>query len=145
MPHVVICQPVKAKCGQDVYRLLKDMERYPSFMQDLVSVTVRERTADTTVTAWKSNVNGMSIEWVELDVFDDAAMRIQYTQIEGDLQIFSGAWQVEARAEEILVTLTAEFELGIPMVAGLVHPLLKMKIRQNCLEMLAAIERELHK
>ena len=37
------------------------------------------------------------IEWTEEDRFDDAALRIDYALLEGDLDTFEGAWTFEER------------------------------------------------
>jgi len=144
LPYVEVREIVP--CSRDkVYPILKDMEKYPEFMPDLVSVEVLGREGNTTVTKWVSNVDGRKISWTERDIFDEAGFRIAYRQIEGDLKKFEGEWILRPllgneKEEATEITLTVDFEFGIPMIAGLLHPILKKKVRENSLNMLRAIK-----
>ncbi|MDR7865375.1 MAG: aromatase/cyclase [Sporomusaceae bacterium] len=145
MPYVEVSLPVNAS-REAIYPILKEMEKYPDFMADLVSVEVIERAANTTVTKWVSNVDGRIIKWTERDTFDDANCHIAYEQIAGDLKKFSGEWiltPVEGGATEI--KLTVDFEFGIPMIAGLLNPILKKKVKTNSENMLKAIKDRLER
>ena len=96
MPYVesriVIDAPARV-----VYELAKDQERFPQFMPDVETVTILERRPDGVISRWKTLVEEAPIEWTEEDRFDDAALRIDYKLIEGDLDKFEGAWTFEHR------------------------------------------------
>jgi ribosome-associated toxin RatA of RatAB toxin-antitoxin module len=139
MPYVEVTLPVAGE-RKDIYPILKDMEKYPEFMTDLVSVEVLECQANSTVTKWVSNVDGRIIKWTERDLFDDEKMHIAYQQIDGDLKKFVGEWILTETAEGTEIKLTVDFEFGIPMIAGLLNPILKKKVRDNCMNMLQAIK-----
>lgn len=139
MPCVEVS--ISVNCTRDkIYPILKDMEKYPGFMADLVSVEVLERTATTTVSKWVSNVDGRVIKWTELDTFDDENMHISYSQIEGDLKKFAGEWLLTPTVDGTDVKLTVDFEFGIPMISGLLNPILKKKVRENSMNMLKAVK-----
>lgn len=144
MPYVEVTLPVKAR-PQDIYPILKDMEKYPEFMADLVSVEVIERQDNETVTKWVSNVDGRIIRWTERDLFDDTNMHIAYSQIEGDLKKFEGEWVLTPIEDGTEIKLTVDFEFGIPMIAGLLNPILKKKVRVNSENMLKAIKDRLER
>ena len=142
MPYVeatisVKCQPNK------IYPILKDMEKYPGFMTDLVSVKVLERTENTTVSKWVSNVGGRIIKWTELDTFDDANMYISYNQIDGDLKKMAGEWILTPTPEGTDIKLSVDFDFGIPMISGLLNPILKRKVRDNSINMLKAVKEKM--
>ncbi|SDD40114.1 type II toxin-antitoxin system RatA family toxin [Sporomusa acidovorans] len=139
MPYVEVTLPVKADRGQ-IFPILRDMEKYPEFMADLVSVEVMERKDNTTITKWVSNVDGRIIKWTELDTFDEANLHIHYKQIEGDLKKFEGDWILTPLDGGTEIKLTVDFEFGIPMIAGLLNPILKKKVRDNSMNMLTAIK-----
>ncbi|MEG6584106.1 type II toxin-antitoxin system RatA family toxin [Dendrosporobacter sp. 1207_IL3150] len=139
MPFVEVSVPVMCD-RQDIYPILKDMEKYPDFMADLISVEVLERKENTTITKWVSNVDGRTIKWTELDTFDDENLHIAYRQLEGDLKRFEGEWILTPISGGTEVKLTVDFEFGIPMIAGLLNPILKKKVRENSLNMLNAIK-----
>jgi len=139
MPYVEVTMPVMCD-RQDIYPILKEMEKYPDFMEDLISVQVLERKENTTVTKWVSNVDGRTITWTELDVFDDERLHISYQQLEGDLKKFEGEWLLTSIPGGTEIKLTVDFEFGIPMIAGLLNPILKKKVRDNSMNMLKAIK-----
>lgn len=144
MPYIEVGVIVKAPMDA-IYPILKDMERYPEFMPDLVSVKVLERQCSETITHWVSNIDGLTIQWTERDVFNDETMHISYCQMEGDLKKFQGDWILTPLVQGTEIKLTVDFEFGVPMIAGLLNPILKKKVRINSENMLKAIQRRLEK
>lgn len=144
MPCVETSLAIKGDC-ETIYAFIKDMEQYPRFMTNLISVEVLERTETTTITKWKSNVDGIEINWKELDSFDDNNFHVIYQQIEGDLKKFDGEWLLSQLNDCVYVTLKVNFEFGIPMLATMMNPLLKRKVYNNSMEMLLMMQKELCK
>ncbi len=128
--------------AREVYELAKEQDRFPEFMPDVETVTVLERHADYIVTRWKTLVEDAPIEWTEEDRFDDFIPRIDYKLIEGDLDTFEGAWTFVEAAGRTRVTLSVEYDFGVPTLAELIGPTLAKKVRENCEMMLAALKRE---
>ena len=54
-------------------------------------------------------------------------------------------WVIEPKAEGCEVTLAVDFEFGIPMIAGLLNPILKKKVRENSENMLTSIKEQIEK
>jgi coenzyme Q-binding protein COQ10 len=126
--------------ARDVYELAKDQERFPEFMPDVETVDVLERHADRVISHWKTLVEEAPIEWTEEDRFDDAALRIEYALIEGDLETFEGAWTFEERDGLTHVLLTVEYDFGVPTLAELIGPTLQKKVLENSEMMLRALK-----
>ena len=142
MPFVESTIVVEAE-PRSVYELAKEQERFPDFMPDVDSVTIVERGGNRMVTRWKTLVEDAPIEWTEEDRFDDAALRVDYKLIEGDLDTFEGAWTFVAYgANRTVVTLGVEYDFGVPTLAELIGPTLHRKVRENSEMMLAALKRE---
>lgn len=139
MPYVEVSKIINAPKTQ-LYDILKDMEKYPEFMKDLKSVKVLERHENTTLTAWETSLAGRTIKWVEKDIFDDEKKHISYHQVSGDLKKFAGEWILTEDEDGTKVTLTVDFEFGIPMVAGLLNPIAKIMIKENSESMLSALK-----
>jgi len=125
-----------------IYELAKDQERFPQFMPDVESVTVVERRPDAVLTRWKTLIEDAPIEWLEEDRFDDAALRIDYKLLEGDLDTFEGAWTFVPDAGGTLVALDVTYDFGVPTLAELIGPTLEKKVRENAEMMLAALKAE---
>ena len=122
------------------YDIAKQMEEYPRFMENVKEVIVVERDGDSTITSWVTNVDGRTIKWKEKDIFDEVNKNISYQQTEGDLKKFEGEWRFEEVPEGTKITLTVDFEFGIPIIAGLLNPILKKKTKSNCEAMLSGIK-----
>lgn len=141
MPYVESRIVVDAPAGI-VYELAKDQERFPEFMPDVETVTILERRTDCVISRWKTLVEEAPIEWTEEDRFDDAALRIDYKLLEGDLDKFEGAWTFEHRDGVTHVVLGVEYDFGVPTLAELIGPTLQKKVRENSEMMLAALKRQ---
>lgn len=141
MPFVEVKIVIEAP-ARSVYALAKDLERFPEYMPDVEAVTVLERNGNRMLTHWKTLVEEAPIEWTEEDIFDDAAVRIDYRLIEGDLDTFEGSWTFEERSGKTYVTLGVEYDFGVPTLAELIGPTLRKKVRENSEMMLVALKRE---
>lgn len=144
MPYVESKITIKGD-GNKIYEIIKDMASYPNFMKDLVSVEILERGEDYTVSHWVSNVDGRKIVWTERDTFYPQDLKITYAQTDGDLKKMEGDWTIEEQGEDCEVTLAVDFEFGIPMIAGLLNPILKKKVRENSENMLKSIKEQIEK
>jgi coenzyme Q-binding protein COQ10 len=141
MPFVETTIVIEA-LARDVYELAKGQERFPEFMPDVESVVILEREPHRMVSRWKTLVEDAPIEWTEEDLFDDAALRVDYKLIEGDLDTFEGSWTFEETDGRTFVTLGVEYDFGVPTLAELIGPTLHRKVRENSEMMLAALKRE---
>lgn len=126
---------------QVVYELAKDMENFPNYMPDVESVKVVSREADKTVTEWVTSVDGTEFEWTEQDLFDDANLRIDYSLIEGDLDKFEGSWIFRAVEGKTEVTLSVDYDFGLPELTSLIGPTLHEKVGENSEMMLSGMKK----
>lgn len=127
----------------DVYRVAKDVERFPQFMPDVESIRVLERRGSTIVAEWVGVVQGRKIRWVEEDQWDDAAHVSRFKQREGDFTKYEGTWSFTAVPEGTKTTLVLEYELELPLAGALLSNLLKVLVRKNLESMLTALKGQL--
>jgi len=127
----------------EVYTLARDMEGYPAFMPDVESVKVISKQGPTTITEWETSVDGTPILWTEKDLFDDANYTITYELIEGDLDKFEGMWKFTTTPEGTCVTLTVDYDFGIPELTNLIGPTLEQKVGENSQMMLEGMKRRI--
>ena len=144
MPYVEVKTMIKGQ-GQQIFNIVKDMPSYPKFMKDLVSVELLEVGDNYDVSHWVSNVDGRKIVWTEKDTFYPEELKITYAQTEGDLKKMEGSWLIVPQGDSCEVTLAVDFEFGIPMIAGLLNPILKRKVRENSENMLNSIKEQIEK
>jgi len=122
-----------------VWRVMCDFESFPRLMQDVIEVTCFDRTPDSCQSSWKVLLNGSELTWIEHDTFKDR-QEIAFHQLEGDLEIWHGKWQIRPEAGQIVVDLIVEFDLGIPSLAAILDPIGIRAIAANARQMLEAID-----
>lgn len=144
MPYVESKAVIRGD-SKKIYDIISNMVAYPDFMHDLVSVEILEKGENYTISHWVSNVDGRKIIWTERDVFYPKDLKITYAQTEGDLKKMEGQWLIVPHVESCEVTLSVDFEFGIPMIAGLLNPILKKKVRENSENMLNSIKTQIEK
>ena len=142
MAEVTATAHIRAPLAE-VYRVAKDVERFPEFMPDVVSIRVLERHGSRTVTEWVGLVQGRRIRWVEEDHWDDAAHRCTFRQREGDFSRYEGTWSFEAADGGTTTTLTLAYEMDLPLAGALLSTLLRVLVRKNLESMLAALKAQL--
>lgn len=128
-----------------VYAIARDMEKYPQYMTDVESVTVLQRTENSTTTEWVTDIEGTPIIWTEIDEFDDAAHRIRYRLIEGDLDKFEGEWRFDRSGTGTHVVLGVDYDFGIPNLTELIGPTLEVKVRENSQMMLRSMKQHVER
>lgn len=146
MPEVAVTAELHAS-PERVWQVLCDMEGFPRFMSSVESIRVTERGDGYTVSEWVCRLQGMKFRWTEHDRFLAAEGRIAYRLVSGDLARFEGAWQIAPppgeAADRTLVTLTTQFDFGLPMLAAMLDPVGKVMLRRNVESMLRGLEAEL--
>lgn len=138
MPTVQTSVHLGACARSHVWPILTDFVRYPDFMADVLDVRVDSRQGDRLVSTWRVLLNGSELTWTERDllVFED---RIEFEQIDGDLEVWEGTWQLIERDDGLHVQLHVRFDIGIPSLADVLHPIGERAIRANSRQMLEGI------
>ncbi|MEU6483698.1 SRPBCC family protein [Streptomyces sp. NPDC046887] len=144
MPLVQVEIPIAAP-PEASWRAVVDVESYPGCMDSVRSVTVVEQSgADERTTAWSVFLKGSQLEWVEAERLDHTARRFDFHQVSGDLAHFVGHWGVRPSEDGgSLVSLTVEFDIGIPLLAEMLNPVAATALRENAEQMLHALEQRL--
>jgi coenzyme Q-binding protein COQ10 len=125
---------------ETVWEVVNDVESYPRLMEPVRSLEVLERGPDFRVTAWEVDLKGCIMRWVEREDADRDRWRIDYRQVEGDLETFEGYWQLRRAAEDSShVTLSVRFDLGMPMLSEMLDPIAERAIRDNSRLMLHSL------
>ncbi|MBT0770046.1 SRPBCC family protein [Kineosporia sp. J2-2] len=144
MPTVEVTHTVAA--GEpEAWAAVIDVEGYAACMDNVRSVRLVEKlTGERRLIAWSTFLKGSILEWTEEELLDHDAHRIVFHQTSGDLERFSGYWQVApVGGGGSVITLYVDFEIGIPLLADMLNPVAVTALRENALQMLAGIERRL--
>ncbi|HEX5608550.1 MAG TPA: SRPBCC family protein [Solirubrobacterales bacterium] len=143
MPTVDISIDIDAPAGP-VWEAVLDIERYPSSMENVRWVEIREAIGPAERrTAWSIVVKGSILEWEDMETIDHEAMVVSFHQLSGDLSEFDGRWEVTRRGPGLSTARFAvDFEIGIPLLAEMLNPMATRSLRENCTEMLKGVERK---
>lgn len=145
MPTVTVDRTMSNVKLDEVWAIASRLADYPRFMDQVISGDPLEESGDELVTSWTVLFNGNELRWTERDRLDPACKAMSFEQIEGDLKAWRGRFWLEALSDaRVRGSYEVEFDLGVPALADLLHPLGERAIRANCSAMLESIERLLH-
>ncbi len=131
MRHLEVTARVPDRSAAEIYETLCDFERYPQHSPEVRSVNIKSSGDGEMLSAWETNFRGGILRWVEKDYFDPAARTIDFEQVEGDIEHFSGRWSVESRPEGGLVRFSGSFDMGIPALSNIIDPIAEQALREN--------------
>ena len=137
---VVIDAPIER-----VYEIARDVESFPQFMDDLQSLTVKERSEDgnRTVTEWVGLIREfkMTVKWTQEDLWNPAAHRDDFRMLKGDMDSMSGHWQFTEENGATRFDSVTEYEYNVPLIGPMIKALIKKKMEQNLDATMQAIKR----
>jgi uncharacterized membrane protein len=120
MRSVTLTAHVPGLDAARVYARLCDFGSYPEHSESVRSVTVIDVSGDVTISRWEVAFRNGILRWSEEDTFDRPALRIDFTQLEGDVEEFAGTWQctdladvLEPIATRALLDNTASIVRGL--------------------------------
>jgi len=141
---IVIDAPVER-----VYAIARDVEKFPTYMEDLESLTVLERRDDgnRTITEWVGLVRQfkMKLKWTQEDLWDPATHRDDFKALKGDVDEMSGYWQFTDQNGQTRFDSLVDYEINIPLVGALVKQIIRKLMEQNLDAQMRAIKVESEK
>lgn len=135
---IIVKQP-----KETVYNLLKNMERFPEFMENVKQVTLLEGRGDRTITEWEIDLDSIAIIWKQENIFDDRQMSIRFKMLEGDFGRYEGEWNLFGLLTGTEIQLTIVVDWGAPALARYIEDVLKKKTQDTLEGMLNGIKRKL--
>lgn len=138
MPVVTTVVVIPELVPSQVWPVLSDFERYPERMSDVVSVRVLEKSPNHMVSSWEVLLNGSRFTWTERDELIQPHM-IKFEQIDGDLEVWKGSWELIEKTGGLEARLQVEFDIGIPSLDEVLNPIGERAIRANSQQMLDTV------
>ncbi|MEF9384631.1 SRPBCC family protein [Ralstonia solanacearum species complex bacterium KE056] len=136
MPLIVVKELIEEPIAK-VWELVKNVEDYPRFMKPVQEVKILSRNGDTIDAEWEVELKGSLLRWSEREICHPQDHRIDFTQIEGDLEKFEGHWDLKEVSDHATeVELLVNFEIGIPMLRDMLNPVAEKALRENAMTML---------
>lgn len=135
MREVIVTAVVDAD-PDEVYRQLSN---FPSYVGLAPSVRSVEMSEDNSVSRWEVTFRDGVLRWAEADRYDPVARRLEFEQIDGDLEVFEGVWAVVADDRGAHVSFTAAIDLGLPGLAEFLEPVAQQALLENIAELIASL------
>lgn len=127
--------------AERVYTILKQVERYPEFIQHVRTVRVLERSQDGAciLLEWQIVVPGVGIEtkWQSEGLWDDARYRATFRPVGEALAPLQGEWQVVPEGEGARLALHAQYQLNVP---SLFKGMAQRAVEENLQRIMEAIK-----
>lgn len=144
MPSVVQSMDIDGPFGV-VWQAAAEMEKFPEFMPDVISVEIREGSAAAgrTISEWVADNDGEDLIWTEEDLFDRQAGTIIFRQTEGQFEVFEGQWTFTPHETGQTVTACLEvcYDLGFgPETMELIGDRLQSKFWDNTQRLLEGLK-----
>ncbi|QDQ09664.1 type II toxin-antitoxin system RatA family toxin [Streptomyces spectabilis] len=114
-----------------VYDRVREFARYPDLAPVVRSVTVHDIDDVEETSDWEVYFRNGILRWTESDRFDRQALTITFAQLDGDFESFTGTWRITASGNEARVGFRAEFDFGIPSLAGILDPVAERVMRET--------------
>jgi len=123
-----------------VFENIGDFARYPEVVDVVRSVSVHSTTDTNQVSSdWVVYFRNGLLRWSESDIYDREQRRILFEQTSGDFDVFHGVWSVEKTDVGCDVYFKAEFDFGIPSLAGILEPIASRVLKENVARVLIGI------
>ena len=132
---------------EKVYKIARNVEDFPRFMDDLKSLTVLERSEDAsrTVTEWVGIIREfkMNVKWTQEDLWKDANYRDDFKMLHGDMDRMEGYWQFSAPSESVTrFESVLDYEYDVPLIGPMVKSLIRKKLTDNLQATMEAIKKQ---
>jgi ribosome-associated toxin RatA of RatAB toxin-antitoxin module len=122
------------------YQKVGAFGRYSELVEVVRSVVVHDAAPGEPVPSdWEVYFRNGLLRWSEVDTFDDAARAIAFTQTTGDFHTFTGNWRVESAVDGCQVCFDAEFDFGIPSLAGILDPIAAKVLKETIALVIAGL------
>src|SRR5687767_6981925 len=123
-----ICRDIEATWDR-----VCDVESYPEYMEPVLSVVKVGDAGSSNLVKWEVRLKGSILSWTERETRLDDRYRLEFVQVEGDLERFTGYWQLLSRGPQSTeAILVIDFEIGIPTLREMLDPVAERALRDNC-------------
>lgn len=142
MPTIERTQVIHAPVSTAV-EVARDVESYPSFMPDVASVRIIEKSEDGSVlkTQWVGVIKQfrLTVKWTQEERWDFAKNRVEFRQLEGDYDKMEGWWEFRPSLDGTEFVSFLDYEYRVPLLGSLVTKVIHHLAQQNVESVMKAI------
>jgi ribosome-associated toxin RatA of RatAB toxin-antitoxin module len=107
-------------------------ERYPDLAPHVRSTVVHREPSNSDGTSdWELDFRNGVLRWTERDLLLRDRNRVEFEQVDGDFETFSGHWDLAEDGADCTVAFRCDFDFGIDSLAGILDPIAERVIRET--------------
>lgn len=144
MKEVTVRARIPRACADETFSVIRDFGNYVELCDSVRSIIVEPVDEHVSLTSWEVNFHSGILKWQERDTFDTERREIHFEQIAGDVDHFSGTWQVTPDGSDTLIHFHSRFDLGLPMLADMLDPVAQKAIRDNIQSIISGLFPDSH-
>jgi ribosome-associated toxin RatA of RatAB toxin-antitoxin module len=115
-----------------VYDQIARFDRFPDLAPHVQSTTVHASLPDPVGrSSWELHFRSGLLRWTEEERYRKAEGIIEFEQLSGDFDEFSGTWTLSAAGADTVLAFTADFDFGIPSLEGILDPIAERVIKET--------------
>lgn len=122
MRRVEIHAVIPGTNADHVFDTLSDFRHYAELVDTVVSVEMHRETGNEAESSWVVKFRNGLLKWTERDWFKREELKLEFEQIDGDFEEFTGAWRIEQQGGDVKVALIVDFDFGVPSLESIVNP-----------------------
>jgi hypothetical protein len=109
--------------AEDALRAVVDFARWPAMSEAVRSVAVEPGGDGESTSRWEVSFRDGLMRWSQRDVLDAQRGVAEFRLLGGDPVAWEGRWTAVPRGDGCVLTLAAEFDLGMPSLEHVLDPL----------------------
>ena len=132
MRRVEIDATIRSTSPHEVFDSIVQFDRYPDLAPHVQS-TVVHATVPRPVgrSSWELHFRSGLLRWTEEERFLREELRVEFAQVTGDFDEFSGAWSLSSEGSGTRLFFQADFDFGIPSLEGILDPIAERVIKET--------------
>ncbi|NJP66801.1 SRPBCC family protein [Streptomyces spiramenti] len=131
MRSVSVTLRIADQDAEQAFDRVSAFSRYPELTDVIRSVGTRQVSPAEEISDWEVYFRNGVLCWSESDLFDRDTLTIAFEQVDGDFAEFRGTWRTEQAGPDCLVVFAAEFDFGIPSLAGILDPVAQRVFKET--------------
>lgn len=118
---------------EKVYAIAKDTASYPTYMKEVQSLEIIEKSDERVVADWVGIVPtfGLKVRWRQEDLWDDATHSSAFRQLQGDYDKMEGTWSFADEEGKTRFVQHLEYEYNVPTLGPLVKKVIHNIVKNN--------------
>ena len=145
MRRVLLEAVVRATPAEAVFERIVQFDLYPKLAPHVQATTVHRTLPEPTgESSWELHFRSGLLRWRETETFDRAGLRITFAQDDGDFDELTGEWVLTEQSGDTTVRFRADFDFGIPSMAGILDPIAERVIKETIAWVLVGLFDDVH-